>query len=157
MITGDEGRLGGSDVCLCLQGETKLYAKLKAFLKQVLQKIHRLLYVILILCTCTWDIVEDAHHGAFNESNYLCKNFGVEEGRGHLGSLAGDYSTYNYSMGGYGADITGICRLSAAGVETLHDFKWICISIFIPQSAGKSNLPPHTHQQKKCDNSLVSG
>ena len=37
--------------------------------------------------------------GHLTSQNYLCKNFGVEEGRGHLGSLAGDYSTYNYSLG----------------------------------------------------------
>jgi len=37
VVTGDEGRLGGLDVCLHLQGETKtlttLFAKLKAYFK----------------------------------------------------------------------------------------------------------------------------
>jgi len=37
VVTGDEGRLGGLDVCLCLHRETKmlitLLAKLKAYFK----------------------------------------------------------------------------------------------------------------------------
>jgi len=61
--------------------------------------------------------------GHLMSQTYLCKNFGVEEGGGHLDLLVGDFGKYNYSLGGYGADITGICRLSAAGVETLHNFQ----------------------------------
>jgi len=46
-----KGKLGGSDMCLCLrlQGKTKTadYVKLKAYFKPVQQKIHRLLYTII--------------------------------------------------------------------------------------------------------------
>ena len=45
VVTGDEGRLGNLYVCLCLQGTTKtLFAELKAYFKNVLQTIYRLLY-----------------------------------------------------------------------------------------------------------------
>jgi len=52
VVTGDEGRLGNSYVCLCLQGTTKtLFAKLKTYFKTVLQIIHRLLYTTFFFST----------------------------------------------------------------------------------------------------------
>ena len=47
-------------------------------------KIHRLLYAILILCTCTCDIVEDAYHGAFErvKPNTCVRTLGLKRGEG---------------------------------------------------------------------------
>ena len=62
VVTGDKGRLGNSNVCLRLQGTTKmlitLFTKLKAYLsfKMVLQMIGRLLYAIHLFCVCALEI-----------------------------------------------------------------------------------------------------
>ena len=65
MVTGDEGRLGNSYVCLCLQGTMMtliiLFAMLKAYLsyfEAVFQTIHKLLldYAIILFCARVLEI-----------------------------------------------------------------------------------------------------
>ena len=59
VVTGDEGRLGNSYVCLCLQGTMKtLFAKPKAYFKTVLQTIHRLLYTAYFFSTRILEIFQ---------------------------------------------------------------------------------------------------
>ena len=78
IISGDRRRreTGWFRLVSTSSGETKmlitLLAKLKA--QTCFYKIHRLLYAMLILCTCTWDILEDAHYEVFKQvKTYLCK------------------------------------------------------------------------------------
>ena len=51
VVTGDKGRLGSTDMCLCLQGETKMLITLFAKLKAANQFYERftglLLYTII--------------------------------------------------------------------------------------------------------------
>ena len=47
VVKGDKGRLGDLCVSMSSAGNKMAFAKLKAYFKLVLQKIHRLLYTVI--------------------------------------------------------------------------------------------------------------
>ena len=54
------------------------------------------LKIVALPGTCSWNILEDAHHGS---GNYLCKDLGGKDGGGDLIEgvvLAEDYTVISY-------------------------------------------------------------
>ena len=86
MVTGDEGRLGNSYVCLCLQGTAKtlitLFATLKAYnFTNESQTTLCIIFCAHVACTC--NILEDTPHKALKQDKPTCvRTWGLKKGEG---------------------------------------------------------------------------